>query len=399
MYKTGKGWEGAGKWLSGSVLATLLLGNAFYLGYKFNETEVLQNDRDLTMKVLQVENKLKKQHLYAGKVSDAQLIDGAMEGLVASMGDPYTRYVSEKDYKEFETQKEGSFGGIGVTLDQTSDDNGLKIGGTSKGTSASEAGLKKNDVITKIDGSSVKNLGIDKAVGMIRGEVGSKVNVTIKRDGKEFDVPLERKKIEMTIVSGSMLPKSKIGYIRIDSFTRVSAKQFEKTYKKLEKAGMTSFVLDLRSNPGGLVDSAVDLLGVFVGEDKVAVKVKSKDFETEMRTKKPTYRVDKPYAILVDGQTASAAEILASALEDYQGVELIGSKTFGKGLIQDSMALDKESAIIYTVSEYLTPKGHVINHKGIKPTISLEQTQDDYQKGVDTLIERAKDVLKKENRP
>lgn len=377
------------------LLLFILLGNVFYLGYRYYEVVTLHtNDKGSLDKLNIVQKILDDNYLYSDKVPDKQIFDGAIEGMANAMGDPYTRYVTEKDYEEFAVQTEGTFGGIGVMLGSQDTSDGIVIGETVDGNGADVAGLKPNDRIVEVDGTEVKGVDVEEAVSLIRGDVGTNVTLKVEREGEEkpLTVEVKREAVEMKNVSSAVIAE-KYGYIRIERFARNSITQFDKEYKDLKKKKIKGLIIDLRQNPGGLVTDASEIASRFIGEGKELVKITSKNYETTMKTGETPYIIKEPVVILVDQQSASASEILSGALKDYQVATIVGENTYGKGLIQDTFKVDEKSMLIITVSEYVTPKGHKIQGTGVKPDVEVKTTAEELVQGIDTQLNKALDTL------
>lgn len=376
-----------------SLLSTILLGNVYSFGYRNYEDKVMKNEDNQygMQKLAVIEDILDRNYLYADEVSKEQAFDGAAHGLAASMGDQYTRYVSQREFDEFQTQTTGSFGGIGVSVNQQDTSEGLIISDVTEGFSAEGAGLKKNDIIIEVDGKPIKGMELSEAVGLIRGQIGSAVTLKVKtEDGKIKTVILNRQQVELPNVSSQML-KDKVGYIKLDRFSENAVSDVIKHYNELENP--KALILDLRNNGGGLVTESVKLTSLFKDEGDTVVQVKSKNHTTTIKTEDSPLRLEIPVVLLVNEASASASEILAGSIKGLDNVTVVGGKTYGKGLIQKSIPVDNESALIVTVSEYLTPAGEQINGIGITPDIEVSQIPEDYLKGIDTALEKSLQYL------
>lgn len=377
-----------------SLLVTILLGNVFYLGYNTYEKQLLENEDNKKglEKLALIEEILDKNYLYSEDVSKEQAFDGAAHGLASSMGDPYTRYVSEREYEEFTTLTSGSFGGIGVTVQQTDTSQGLIISDVTQGFSAEEAGLKKDDIIIEVDNQPVNEMELSDAIGLIRGQIGTSVTLKVKTtEGEIKTVILNRQPVELPNVSGTMLD-DEVGYIKMDRFSENSVLDVLKHYEELKNP--KSLIIDIRNNTGGLVTEAVKFTSLFKEEGETVVQVKGKNHTTTLKTEKSDTLIEIPVVLLVNEGSASASEILAGSIQGLDNVTIIGNKTYGKGLIQKSVPVDNESALIITVSEYLTPEGEQINGKGITPDIVISQSPEDILKGIDSALAKSLEYLK-----
>lgn len=377
------------------LLMLILFANSFYLGFRYYEISTLRSeDRSLQVqKIAVIKKLLEDNYLFSEKVSPEKMFDGAIDGMVYSMGDPYTRYVSYREYENFRIETEGRFGGIGVTVDTNKNNKGIKIVSTMEGQGAELAGIKPDDTITAVDGKPINGMAVEDAIALIRGEIGTNVILTIERDGELIEVIVERQSVELPAIQHFML-EDNIGVIRYNNFTRVSVDQFDKAYKKLEKKGLKYLILDLRDNPGGLVESSVEIASRFMEEDLKVVEIENKKFATSINSVKTEYKIDVPTIILVNERTASASEILAAALKDYELATIIGTQTYGKGLVQETIPIDDKSALIVTVSQYLTPNGNNIQTNGIVPDIEVEIDSEDLLKGIDTQLNTALEHIK-----
>lgn len=302
------------------------------------------------------------------EVDEDALLEGAYKGLVSGLDDPYSSYMTADEYSDWKASATGEYSGVGITFTRDDDGNFVVIS-IEKDSPAQEAGMKAGDIITKVDGKEYDDLDI---IGnAIRGEEGSKVELTYTRDGKEDKATLVREKIVQHSVEHEML-EGEIGYIRISSFIESTAEDFKSALEDIEDKDAKGLVLDLRDNGGGLVDSCVDIADEFLDEgvvvyvedrNKEKTEYDSDDGKTELKT-----------VVLVNENSASASEILAAALQD-NGIELVGKTTFGKGVIQSTAELDDGSALKLTIMQYFSPKGNAINKKGVEPDYQVENQE------------------------
>lgn len=398
FFKEKVGFYGKSQGIVIFLLVLILFANSFYLGFRYYEISTLKSDdKNLHIqKIAVIKKLLEENYLFSDKVSPDKMFDGAIDGMVYSMGDPYTRYVSYRDYENFKIETEGRFGGIGVTVDTSNSEKGIKIVSTMDGQGAQLAGIKPDDTITAVDGKPISGMAVEDAVALIRGEIGTNVKLTIERDGEIMEVLVERKSVELPAIQHYML-ENNIGVIRYNNFTRVSVEQFDKAYKELKEKGLKYLILDLRNNTGGLVESSVEIASRFMEENKKVVEIENKKYATIINSVKTEYKVDVPTIVLVNENTASASEILTAALKDYKLATVIGTQTYGKGLVQETIPIDDKSAIIVTVSQYLTPNGENIQANGIKPDIEVEISSEDLLKGIDTQLNKAIEYIKSLN--
>ena len=342
-----------------------------------------------TLKIFRAAQVVKGQ--YVGAADGVNLMTGAVKGLVNALGDPYSVYMDPKMYSELMLETKGSFGGVGIVLGVK--DKKLTVVAPIEGTPAEAAGILSGDQIVRIGELDTKDMALDEAVGKIRGPEGSKVTLTIQRNGKEAqEFPLTRATIVIKSVSGKMLDKE-MGYIRVSMFSETTGKDFTRKLEELKDQGMTSLVLDLRNNPGGLIDQCVKVAELLVPKGPI-VSVIGKDGDRETYQSSSTV-APLPLTVLVNGGSASASEIVAGAIQDRGVGKLVGVKTFGKGSVQRLMPLDKESAVKITIAEYHTPNDRSIHGKGIVPDVIVEIPKDfDRESKQDPQLDKAIEVLK-----
>lgn len=294
--------------------------------------------------------------------------DDVLREIVSSTGDPYAQYFTPEEYKAFEKTYTGGYVGIGVGLAEDEDGNLVIMTVYDSGT-ASKAGIKPGDIILRVDGEEPS--GIDDAVSRITGEAGTDVTVTIRRDGSELDFTMKRAEIELESV-GYMVSEDdpETGYIRISIFRRGTDKEFKNAVSELRKKGCSKFILDLRDNGGGLTDVSIEIADYLLPSCTIMTDVTKSGSETVYDSDEES--ADLRLAVLVNGNTASASEILTAALKENNAATVIGSRTYGKGVTQVSRSFSDGSAVKLTVSEYLTPKGNHVQDNGIEPDIEAD---------------------------
>lgn len=307
---------------------------------------------------------------YIDEVPVETLLNGAIKGIVTSLGDPHSIYMDSKMYKEFRLETEGSFSGVGIVVGVK--EKQLTVVSPIEGTPGEKAGIRSGDLIVKIDGKETKDMALDEAVSKIRGKEGTDVVLTMRRGETVKDYRVTRANIQIKTVSGKMMP-DKIAYIRISMFNEQTAGDFGKKYEELEKEGMKGLVLDLRDNPGGLLQSCVQVSNKLVPKG-VVVTVATRTGEKEVY-RSELERVKYPAAVLVNGGSASASEIVAGAMQDTGSGTLFGTKTFGKGSVQSVLRLTQDTAIKLTIAKYATPNGRFINGIGIEPDVKIENPE------------------------
>lgn len=281
---------------------------------------------------------------YIGEVNEEELIDGALKGLVESVGDTYTEYYSKSELEDFKASTLGNFVGIGVYMKANLEKNVVEIVEPIENSPAMEAGLKAGDEILKADGVEYKAADLSKLSNSIKGEEGTKVTLTIKREEETFDVEVTRRNVHIKYVESQMLDNN-IGYIGISTFDQDCAKDFEEEYNKLEEKEIKSLIIDLRSNGGGVVDEALGVADLICDKDQITLIKVDKDGKEDVTKSKTDAKIKMPIIVLTNAGTASASEILASALKENGKAELVGDKTFGKGVIQDLIYLSNRGSI------------------------------------------------------
>ena len=323
-------------------------------------------------KLFLVRNKLYE--YYDGKISDDVLVEGAIKGMTDSLKDPYTTFMNKKEFSDFNSQTEGAYTGLGLQVGVKEDN--IVVIAPFDGSPAKEAGLLSGDVIEKVNKTEVTGKELEKAVTMMKGKANEAVTLTINRKGKgSFDVNIKRAKIDLVTVKGEML-ENKVWYIQLTMFDENTAKNFDKKLTELEGKGMKSLIVDVRGNPGGLLDQVVELTSNFVPKGKILVYTIDKNKKKIEYKSKGGLAVGMPLTVLTDAGSASASEIFAGAIRDYKVGTLVGEKTFGKGVVQTMLyrsadGFDDGTALKVTISKYYTPNGENIHHIGIKPAVPV----------------------------
>lgn len=313
---------------------------------------------------------------YVEEVENKKLIYGAIDGMLESVDDPYTRFLKPEEFKEMKTETKGKFGGVGIYI--TIKDNWLTIIAPIEGTPAYRAGLQPYDKIIKINNESTEEISITEAVSKLRGKRKSKVTVTISRESidKPFDVVLERDIIKVKSVVSQVITNSQIGYIKIKTFGQDTAGDLENVLRKYEGLELKGIIVDLRYNPGGLLEASWKVADHFLDKGKIVyTRGRIVEQNQEYFADSIDYCHDVPVVILIDEGTASASEIVTGALMDNKRAIVIGTKSFGKGVVQTVRSLDGKSAVALTTARYYTPSGRMIHDKGIKPDIVVEREE------------------------
>lgn len=308
---------------------------------------------------------------YFREIDQDALVNGAINGMIDALGDPYSDYMNQDEAAQFEENISSSFQGIGAEIQER---NGfISVVSPIKNSPAEKAGILPNDKIMSVDGESIQGMSASEAVLLIRGEKGTEVKLTIQRG--EMTEPLEitiiRDEIPIETVYAEMLEEN-VAHIQITSFSSNTYEELQEALKEMENEGMKALVLDVRQNPGGLLTSAIDISNMFVENGKPLFQTQVKDKKAEIYTATDGTKLNVPVSLLIDGGSASASEILAAAMSESAGVQLVGLKTFGKGTVQTANNLPDGSNMKFTTAKWLTPDGNWIHEKGISPNVKVE---------------------------
>ena len=357
------------------VAATLVVTGAVFTSYQkvlFPKGNAL-SDVKTVQKLNYLEELIDEEYL--DEKDESSLREGLYAGLLAGLKDPYSTYYTAEQYKELNTSNEGSYVGIGAVL-QKDDTGGAKIIQLYEGGPGEQAGLRKGDVIKAVDGADVTDKETSDIASMVRDSEKASVMLTIQRENEENprDVKVEIRDVEIQTVSHEMLSED-TGYIRISEFSEVTSDQYKKAFADLKDQGMKKLVVDLRDNPGGLLTAVCGVLRQILPEGLI-VYTEDKNGKREEETCDGKSELDMPLAVLVNGNSASASEIFAGAVKDYGIGTIVGTTTYGKGVVQTIQPLTDGSAVKITIAKYFTPKGNDINKKGITPDVEAELSGD-----------------------
>ena len=322
------------------------------------------------------------------KTSDEKLVNSAIKGMFSGLDDPYSQYYTKAEFEKLKEQTSGSFVGIGVYISPASDDDNITIIAPIDGSPAQKSGIKAGDKILKVDGKVVSSKNSDEAITLIKGKKGTEVDLTIKRGEQILDIKVKRDEIVSKTVESKLLDDN-IGYIKITSFSEHTNKEFETALNTLKKDNIKGLVIDLRDNPGGLLNVCKDIADSLIGEGTI-VYTKDNKGNTEY-LKSDSKKLGLPIAVLTNEGSASASEILTGAIIDNKAGISVGTTTFGKGLVQSVRELKDGTGFKLTTAQYFTPNGDYINGKGIKPTIE----EKDKAKQLDTAVEWIKEQINK----
>lgn len=393
------------------VIITALVGSCAYVGTRLyhladgrlaktasadgNSHADLVND-DTLEKLEALEEVIDKYYYKDEDIDVEEMTEGMYSGLVDSLGDPYSVYYTAEEWQDLMADTEGIYYGIGAYLQLDTATGLARINGVIADTPAEEAGLRENDIIYQVDGEMIQGLELSEIVSRVKGEEGTTVHLTIVREGEtdylEFDV--ERRRIESPTVNYEMYDNG-VGYIQITEFDEVTTDQFTEALAVIKGSGAKGLILDLRSNPGGSLPVVVDIARSILPKGLI-VYTEDKYGKREEYTCDGKNELDIPMVVLINGNSASASEILAGAIKDYDKGTLIGTTTFGKGIVQRVLPLTDGTALKLTISSYYTPKGNNIHGIGIDPDIECEfDSEAYYERDVDNQLECAKQEIGK----
>ncbi len=334
---------------------------------------------------------------YMGEINDEELINGAIKGYVAALGDPYTTYYTKEEMEEIMTETEGNFVGIGIYMTMDTEKNAILIIKPIENSPAEEAGILSGDIITKIDGVEYSGSQMDEAATKMKGKEGTKVTIEILRGNETKTMELTRRKVVISHIETKVL-EGDIGYMAIADFEGGSAEEFKTKYQELKEKGIKKLIIDLRDNGGGVVDESIKIADMIVEKNSTLLITTDKTGKEEITKAKEDPIVTEPIVVLTNVYTASASEILAGALMDNGKATIVGTSTYGKGIIQELHQLSDGSGIKITTNEYYTPKKHTIHELGIKPDIEIDLPSElkqllEVPEGKDTQLQKAIEVL------
>ncbi len=391
------------KSLSFLVVALILVGVAFVGGVAWGfqsraETAPAEVNLDDFWRVWNLlDERFVSSATSSAAVTNEQKLWGAISGLVDSFDDPYTVFLPPEENKSFKEEVSGRFGGVGMEVGAR--DRMLTIIAPLPGTPAAAAGLKAGDKILSIDGQAAAEMSVSEAISKIRGDIGTKVKLSILRgassaDQTTFDVTLTRARIEVPTMETELLPE-KIFLIKLFNFGGTSERQFRTALSEFVRSKTDKLILDLRGNPGGYLDAAVDIASWFLPADQVVVREERRDGESKVYKSddRGLFNDKLKMVVLVDEGSASASEILAGALREHGVATLIGTKTFGKGSVQELVPISSDTALKVTVARWLTPKGISISHDGLDPDMVVEAATSTADSAPDRPLEAAIDFL------
>lgn len=396
--------------ITGALIAALLLigayvGRTAYQMYRIRAAQadaaaesgesVINSETLQKMKI--IEDAIQNRFYYEDDISYEELQDGIYKGMVNSLGDPYSEYYSKEELEEVVNSNNGISYGIGAYISINKQMNMAMISGVMEESPAQDAGLREGDIIYEVDGESTQGMSLTQVVNRVKGKEGTNVHITIYRENEndllEIDIKRSKRLETTTVDSGILEDTDQIGYLRIREFDVVTVDQYTEAMAELKGHGIKGLVLDLRSNPGGDLASVVDIARKILPEGLI-VYTEDKEGNRKEYTSDGSREIDIPMVVLVNEYSASASEILAGAIQDYNKGTLVGTTTYGKGIVQQIQTLDDGTALKLTISAYYTPSGRNIHGIGIEPDIELEYDYDLSEKeGIDNQVEKAIEIL------
>jgi len=330
---------------------------------------------------------------YYQEIDRDKLLEAGISGMIKYLGDPYSTYMDKKDATDFNEDVDGIYQGIGAEI-KYNDDNLPIIAKVFDNSPAAKAGLKENDIIMKVNGKDVTKNTLSEIAAVVKGDKGTIVNITIKRDGKEKEITLTRSTVDNISVTGEVIEKNgkKIGYLYISIFASNTTGQFIKELNNLEKENINSLIIDVRGNSGGYLTTVTDIISLFIKKGEPIYQLKTKE-KVEIVNDKTDASRNYPIVVLADSLSASASEVLVGAFRETYHAKIVGTKTFGKGRVQKVFTLSSGALLKYTYQEWLTPQGNYIDQVGIKPDIEIIYESND--KDIDNQKDKAIELLSK----
>ena len=330
---------------------------------------------------------------YIGDVDETDLSEGVYKGYIEGLGDPYSVYYDEEETKQMSESLSGEFGGVGALMSQDRETGVITVLQVYDGSPAQEAGMRDGDTLYKVEGEEVTGEDLSDVVSKVKGEKGTQVTLTVLRadTGEEEELTITRDTIEAQTVSCEM-KEGNVGYIRITEFDTVTYEQYKEALEDLGDQGMERLIVDLRSNPGGNLDTVCDILDLMLPEGLI-VYTEDKNGEREEYTSDEENQFDKPLVVMMNGYSASASEIFAGAIQDYGLGQIVGTQSYGKGVVQSVFDLQDGTSVKLTIAEYFTPNGRSIDGEGITPDVEVEYQYDENNPDADNQLEKAMEVV------
>lgn len=332
---------------------------------------------------------------YYEEIDEGEMLSAGIKGMIEYLGDKYSVYMDEDETEDFNEQVEGKYVGIGTEIMQL-EDGSVIVSNPFEDSPAAKAGLQAGDVIIRVNDIDVTEMSSSEVSDLIKKSTDSKVNITVRRDDEEKTFTVERETIEIESVDSSVFDvnQKKVGYIYISIFAANTYQQFERALETLEDEGIDSLVIDVRSNSGGYLDCVTEIASLFLGNGKVVYQLDTKGIVEKVYDQTKAQR-DYPIAVLINSSSASASEILAAALKESYGADVVGVNSYGKGTVQRAYQLENGATVKYTIQKWLTPDGNWINEVGVEPTLRVEMNTEYYQNPSDETDNQLQEALKK----
>lgn len=380
------------------IITTVLIGTYF-----INNPDILGGISSFTSKSSDLDSYISKyrsiiDQYYLGEIDEDKLKEGLIKGYVSGLGDPYSEYITKDEMKSYLEDTMGNFVGIGIYMVKNTEYNKIQVLSTIKGSPAEKAGVQPGDIIMNVDGVEYTADDMTVAANNIKGQEGTTVKIELLRGSETIKLELVREKVKVNQVEGKVLTDN-IGYIKFTSFDESTSDDFKNEFNNLNSQGIKSLIIDLRNNGGGIVDEALDIADYIVEKDKVLLYEIDKNNNEKVNKSKNDPFITMPIVILANENTASASEILAGALKDLGRAKIVGTKTYGKGVIQQVLSLSDGSGLKLTVEEYQTPNRNKINKVGIEPDEKVELPDNvnsllGIDENNDTQLQKAIEMLK-----
>ena len=376
------------------ALAMLLVAGLVSCGLKMKDSGSGKDAVDSSTQKKVSELKELIDQNYMGDVEEKQLEEGIYKGFISGLDDPYSVYYDEEETKSLYETTEGEYQGIGAVLSQNMNTGIITLVQIYDDSPAMKAGLKDNDILYKVNGEEVTGVELTEVVSHIKGEKGTTVEMTVLRgaDNEEVTVTATRDTVEAQTVKYRMMD-GQIGYVSVSEFDSVTYDQYQKALKDLEGQGMKGLVVDLRNNPGGNLNTVCDMLDLMLPKGLI-VYTEDKDGNRQEASSDDENQFTLPLAVLVNGNSASASEIYAGAIQDYGIGDIVGTQTYGKGVVQQIFDLKDDTCVKLTIAKYFTPKGRSINGKGITPDVEVEYEADENNPEADNQLDKAVEMIK-----
>lgn len=383
------------------IFITFMITSISLYTYFVNNPISISSNTKYTNK--DISNKLQKYRelidkYYLGDIDDKQLEEGAIKGYIEGLGDPYTEYISKEDMEDYLDDTMGNFVGIGIYMIKNTQYDRIQVLSTIKGSPAEKSGIQAGDFILKVDDVEYKADDMTNASNNIKGEEGTKVTVELLRGSETIKYEITREKVKVNQVEGKVISNN-IGYIEFSSFDESTADDFKAKFEELNKQGIKSLIIDLRNNGGGIVDQALEIADFVSDKDSILLYEVDKNNKETVKKSKAEPIINMPIIILTNENTASASEILAGALKDLGKARIVGTTTYGKGVIQQILSLSDGSGLKITIEEYQTPNRNKIHEIGIEPDVVVELPEEvdsviKLKESDDIQLQRAVELLK-----